>query len=112
MEITVTQQGKVTIIAFVGAADATEADKIGATLDTQIKSGYTRLVADLSQLEFINSAGLRAFVQALKDSNRKGGDFRLASLQPRFVKVLEITGFTSLFKRYPTVAAAVASFGA
>lgn len=112
MEFTVSQQGKVTVISLVGSIDASEADKFSGALDAQIKGGYTRLVADLSQLEFINSTGLRALVQALKDANRRGGDLRLASVQPRFLKVLEITGFTSLFKRYPTVAAAVASYAA
>jgi anti-anti-sigma factor len=112
MEITVTQQGKVTVIAMVGAVDTLDVDQIRTALDTQVRDGKTRLVADVGQVEYINSAGLRAMVQTLKDTTRRGGDFRLAKVGPRIQRALDITGLTSLFKVYPDVEAAVASFAA
>jgi len=112
MEITITQRGKVTVIALVGAIDALDVDQVRTALDTQVRDGKMRLVADVSQVEYINSAGLRAMVQTLKDTTRRGGDFRLANVGARIHKALDITGLTSLFKVYPDVDAAVASFAA
>ncbi len=111
MNITVAERRGVTIIAVIGAIDAPDVETLSTVLAALVKEGKTRLVADASQLEYINSSGLRALVQTLKDTTRKRGDFRLASVQPNFRRVLEITGFTSAFKAYPDVEAAVASFG-
>ena len=110
MDITVTQQGNVTVVALAGAMDVSEAEKASGVLNAQLRDGRTRLVADATQLEFVSSTGLRVFVQTLKEANRRGGDFRLAGARPNLHKVLEITGLTSLFKFYPDVNAAVASF--
>ncbi|HLF26653.1 MAG TPA: STAS domain-containing protein [Anaerolineae bacterium] len=112
MDVAVTQQGKVTVVSFTGALDAAVAEMVGSSLDAQVRSGNTRLVADVGQVGYVSSAGLRALVRTLKDTNRKGGDFRLANVQASLQRSLEITGLTSLFKTYPSVEAAVASFAA
>lgn len=111
MDITVAERRGVTIIAVVGAIDASNVETLSTVLTALVKEGKTRLVADASQLEYMNSSGLRVLVQTLKDARRKNGDFRLANAQSNFKRVLEITGFTSTFKVYPDVEAAVASFG-
>ena len=48
----------------------------------------------------------------LKDARRQGGDFRLAGVQPPVLRVLELSGFTSILKLYGDVDEAVASFHA
>ncbi len=111
MNITAAERRGVTIIAVVGAIDASNVETLSTVLTALVKEGKTRLVADASQLEYMNSSGLRVLVQTLKDARRKNGDFRLANAQSNFKRVLEITGFTSTFKVYPDVEAAVASFG-
>jgi anti-sigma B factor antagonist len=110
MNITVAERRGVTIISVIGAIDAADVETVSTVLDALVKEGRTRLVADASQLEYINSSGLRALVKTLKDTTRNNGDFRLANVQSNFRRVLEITGFTSAFKAYPDVEAAVASF--
>ena len=112
MEITVAQQGSVAVVSLIGVVDALAAEQVGNALSAQVKDGKTRLVADFSRVDTINSVGLRALVQTQKDIHRKGGDFRLAGIRPSVRKALEITGLTSLFKVYPDVEAAVASFAA
>jgi len=110
MDIHVSQHGKAVVISIAGAIDALEVGRVSTILSTELKNGNTRLVADLARVDYMNSAGLRSFVQTLKECTRRGGDFRLAGLHPNIRKTLEITGFVGLFKSYPDVAAAVASF--
>lgn len=68
------------------------------------------MVADLSQVDFISSAGLRAVMSATKDTRKQGGDFRLAAPRPGVAKVLRISGFISILKTFSTVAEATGSF--
>ncbi len=49
-----------------------------------------RLVFDLSQLDYLSSAGIRCFVRARKAVEPRGGRVALVNPQPAVRKVLEI----------------------
>ncbi|MEW6405846.1 MAG: STAS domain-containing protein [Chloroflexota bacterium] len=76
----------------------------------QIESNQLRLVANLSQVEYLSSAGLRVLLSALKSARQRGGDLYLARLQENVRQVLDLAGFTSIFKIFPTVEDAVDAF--
>jgi anti-anti-sigma factor len=65
---------------------------------------------DLARLDFTSSAGLRVILSAAKEARQRGGDLRVAAVQPNVNKVFELSGFTSILKFYPDTAAAVSSF--
>jgi anti-sigma B factor antagonist len=68
-------------------------------------------VADLNDLEFISSAGLRVLISILKDCQRYNrGDLRLVNVPQRIIDVLEMAGLDALFKMYTNVTEAVGSF--
>ena len=46
----------------------------------------------------------------MKETRQRGGDLRLAAVQPDVRRVLELAGFTSILKVYANVEEAVASF--
>ena len=110
MEITVLQDGNVTIVSAVGSLDALTAEAFSAALIQEVGQGNPRLVANLAGVDYASSAGLRAILTALKDARSNDGDLRLAEVTPTVNKVLELSGFTSILKVFPDVAAAVASF--
>lgn len=111
MDITAEQIDQTTVVSIAGSIDALTAGEVTNFLSAQIGSGRTQLVGDLSRVEFMSSAGLRAILAALKDSRQHGGDLRLAAAQPGVDKVLKMSGFTSILKTYPSVDEAVTSFG-
>jgi anti-sigma B factor antagonist len=111
MEIKVEQRGKVTIVIAIGDIDALTAKEVAAFLDSQLREGENQLIADLSQVGYMSSAGLRALLATLKEARHGGGDFRLAAAQDNVRQVLEMSGFTGIFQVFPTVEEAVASFG-
>ena len=111
MEIKVEQRDKVTIVTPIGDIDALTAKEVAAFLDSQLREGENQLVADLSQVGYMSSAGLRALLATLKEARHRGGDFRLAAAQDSVRQVLEMSGFTGIFQVFPTVEAAVTSFG-
>lgn len=112
MQISISQQGDVTIVAVAGSLDALTADTLTTALHEQVHAGHTRLVASFAELEYTSSAGLRVLLATLKETRQRGGDLRLAAVQERVQRVLGLSGFTSILKCFPDVPSAVASFPA
>ena len=110
MKITAEHRGPVTIVAIEGSVDALTAGEAAAFLSARIQAGAHRLVADLSLIEYMSSAGLRVFLAAFKEARQAGGDLRLAAAQDNVQRMLNTAGFTSILKFYADVDAAVASF--
>ncbi|MDM0021478.1 STAS domain-containing protein [Variovorax saccharolyticus] len=111
MQIDITP-GDVTVAAISGSVDSLTAEQLMQTLGKAVSDNQVRLVADFSAVVYTSSAGLRALLATLKDARRQGGDFRLAGVQPAVLRVLELSGFTSILKLYGDVGSAVASFDA
>jgi len=111
MEVKVEQREEVTIVIPIGDIDALTAKEVAAFLDSQLGEGANQLVANLSQVGYMSSAGLRALLATLKEARHREGDFRLAAAQDNVRQVLEMSGFTGIFQVFPTVDEAVASFG-
>jgi anti-sigma B factor antagonist len=110
MEINVGQIGNVTVLSFVGNIDAFTGQEITERINESIFDGNIKLVADFAGVDFTSSAGLRVMLGAVKETRAKGGDFRLAAAQPGVMKVLKLSGFTSIIKTFDDVPAAVASY--
>lgn len=112
MEFETTTQDDVTVVSISGSIDALTAESVLNALLEPITSGETRLVTDLSGVDYTSSAGLRVILAAQKEIRQKGGDLRLAGAQPMVQRQLELTRFTSIIKIYDDAGTAVASFGA
>ncbi len=79
-------------------------------IDERISSGEKHLVLDLSKVEFMSSAGLRAILGALKETRQQGGDLYLAGAKAGVERVLKMSGFPKILKTYDSVDEAVAQF--
>ena len=110
MEIKDRQFDDVTVLSLSGSIDAMTAPKITEFIQTQIGRGNTKLVADLSGVDYTSSAGLRVLLGAIKETRAQSGDLRLAGIQPDVQKVLNLSGFTNILKTFDNTDAAVASY--
>lgn len=110
MEINVSELRRVALIEVSGRIDSSNANEFGEALNGEIDAGRNQLVLDLSQVEYMSSAGLREMVTALKKVKRGSGDLRLAAPSERVEEVLELAGLDSIFQIYPTQVEAVGSF--
>lgn len=110
MEIQTSELKRVTLFEISGRIDSTNASELGEALNAAIDAGRTQVVLDLSNVEYMSSAGLRELVTALKKVKRGTGDLRLASPSPRVMEVLELAGLDSIFEIYPNQVEAVGSF--
>lgn len=79
-------------IALAGRLDSTTAPELDATLDRVLAepSAAARVVFELSQLEYLSSAGIRCFIRARKVVEPRGGKVAVVNPQPSVRKVLDI----------------------
>lgn len=110
MEVTVQEYNRVDLVKVVGRVDSSTAPQLGEALNTQFDAGTNNLVLDLSEVEYMSSAGLREMVAALKRAKQGGGDLRLCTPSERVVEVLDLAGLDSIFQVFDDQVAAVGSF--
>lgn len=110
MEIRIESTERSSIVTIEGSVDGLTAETLLTTLRTYVEEGHVRLVADLSRVAYTSSAGLRAILATVKEARARGGDLRLADVNPNVRRVLELSGFTQILKLFDGVPAAVASF--
>lgn len=110
MEIQMSRSGSITVVGIRGSVDGLTADDLMRTFSDRVTEGSVQLVADCSALDYTSSAGLRSLLGAVKLARQHGGDLRLAAIQTQVLRVLDLSGFTSILKYYPDVQSAVTSF--
>lgn len=93
MEIRESKEGNRTVLRIVGRLDTATAPDLDSNIrSNQIADG---LVLDLSELEYISSAGLRVLLAANKLMANHGG-MSVRNVQDMVMEVLEATGFTDV----------------
>lgn len=110
MKIMVSEMKRATLLEISGHVDSSNASQLGDALNQQIDAGHHHLIADLSGIEFLSSAGIRELVSAYKRVRAANGDLRLCSLSPRAREVMEITGLDAQFRIFPSQVEAVGSY--
>ncbi|MBK8047425.1 MAG: STAS domain-containing protein [Anaerolineales bacterium] len=79
--------------------DAFSAPKMRAELDRLWESGVTNYVIDLSEMPFMDSAGMAVLVSLLRRCRQSGGSVKLVA--PKFEPVrrtLQLTQFDRIFE--------------
>jgi len=71
------------------------------------EGGHIHLLLDLSAMPYIDSSGIGAIVDALRQAKKVGGDAKLVSPSPFAAKTFKMVGILSLFKVYDSEAEAV-----
>jgi anti-anti-sigma factor len=100
----------VTVLVPAGRLDTQGAVGLNAALQQAMSEGRHRIVVDMSQVQYINSAGLRTLVDALIRNRRENGDVKLVALDQNVAHAFHTIGFDRLFAIYDTLEAALADF--
>jgi anti-anti-sigma factor len=100
-------QGAV-IVSAAGRVDLPTAEAFKDALLAAVAVADSAVVSDLSDLEYISSAGLRSLVVASKAAKDKGVGFGVAGLRPLVLEVFTITRLHVVFALFPTAREAVA----
>jgi anti-sigma B factor antagonist len=111
MEITAKQFKNCDMLVVSGRIDSSTAPQFTEALEGVTGSGRYKIVLDMTDLEYMSSAGFRALLSSQRDCKRYNrGEVVLASVPERVQEALELAGFTELFKTFPETVEAVGSF--
>ncbi|MFQ5436663.1 MAG: STAS domain-containing protein [Anaerolineae bacterium] len=110
LSITVESMKRVDLLRVSGRVDSSNASDLDGNLKELTGNGRHNIVLELSQVDYMSSAGLRALVSANKVCQRNGGDVRIASPSERVAEVLDLAGLNELFQVFPDDTRAVGSF--
>ena len=73
--------------------------------------GRAALLLDMSQVDYVSSAGLRVLVLAAKRAKSRGIPIALCGIQDHLRELLDISDLLDFFGLHPTVAAAIEAAG-
>jgi len=108
MEITVKEFEQVKLITINGRLDSVEAPRLTQALEAANQRGKYKIVVDMSQLEYMSSAGFRALADAQRTSKRHNrGEVLLVQVPSNIRDALEMVGFAGYFHTFDDVTSAL-----
>jgi len=97
-------KGKITL----GEGDELLKDKVNSL----VNQGHRKIVLNLADVPYIDSAGLGEIVRTYTTVSRQGGSLKLLNLTKRITDLLSITKLLTVFETFETEDEAVRSFSA
>lgn len=98
MELIDSTDGAVTILSVKGRLDSVTAPILDGSLSGMLAAPGRRLLVDLSQLEYISSAGFRILLLAAKRADENGGQIALCGVSGKVRQLFDLGGFLDLFR--------------
>ena len=87
-----------TIVTIRGEIDLYTAPRLHSELGAVLVDGTpTRVVIDMSGVEFCDSTGMNVLLSCLRRVRERGGELEIASPKPAVRKILQVTGLDSVF---------------
>jgi anti-anti-sigma factor len=109
MDIAQVRDGDVVIVQLKGRFDSSAAQFAEIRLSGALLDHPPRLALDMSELDYISSAGLRALLVLAKKVQQANGKVVLFGLVPNVREVFAVSGFDTIFSIQPDPASAVAA---
>ena len=90
-----------TTISLGGDLDMATAPRLQQEIADLLTTGRQRILVELNQLAFCDSAGLNAFVRADKHCSARGGWLRLVGAHGHVARVMELSGVDQVLAYHP-----------
>lgn len=100
----------ITIFDIEGRIDSTGAVELDSVLQQAAAAGKHKIIVDMADVQYINSAGLRTLADVLTQCRAHRGELRLVALNPKVERVFKIIGFDRFFETYEAVEDALVGF--
>jgi anti-anti-sigma factor len=108
MEITTKGYEPIELITIKGRVDSIEAAGLTSALRAAHQRGRRTIVVDMSQVEYMSSAGFRALGDAQRNLKRQqSGEVILAEVPAQIREALDLVGFTEYFHIMDTLSSAL-----
>jgi anti-anti-sigma factor len=88
----------VPVVRVFGRLDTSLTDELEEVLNGLVATERPKLIVDLAETTYCNSAGLRTLVTAWRHAHQKGGDVILVNLNERVQEIFAMVGFDKIFR--------------
>ncbi len=92
----------VVIFRIKGDIDAYSSPSLKDKIVKEIEGGTKKLVLNLTNVDYIDSAGLGVLVALLKRIKKEQGVLRIAGLKPNILKIFQLTRLNQIFDIFNT----------
>ncbi len=104
--------GDVSVVDMSGKITLGEGNQILRDIVRElVRTGRKKIVLNLADVEYIDSAGIGELVGSHTSVRRAGGQMKIAGPAKRVQDMLKMTSLTSVFDIHPDEASAIKSFG-
>ncbi len=111
MQIEERRSGDVMILDLTGKLTIGEGDELlKDKINSVLHQGHKKLLLNLANVPYVDSAGLGQMVSTLHSVNRQGGKLKLLNLTSRIEDLLSITKLLTVFDSFDDEREALASF--
>jgi anti-sigma B factor antagonist len=111
MHVETRKSGEIVILDLKGRLTAGLGDQIlRESVDELLAEGWKRILLNLSEVSFLDSAGLGELVAGLKTAKRFGAELKLLNVGARVQSSLYMSRLLPVFEIYASEAEALAHF--
>jgi anti-sigma B factor antagonist len=113
MQIAERAVGDVVIVDIKGRITLGEGDELlKDKVNTLVNQGKKKIILNLADVPYVDSAGLGEIVRTYTTVSRQGGSLKLLNLTKRITDLLSITKLLTVFETFDTEKEAITSFSA
>ena len=113
MQIEERAVGDVVVLDLKGKITLGEGDELLKNkVNSLVNQGHKKIVLNLADVPYIDSAGLGEVVRTYTTVSRQGGSLKLLNLTKRITDLLSITKLLTVFETFDSENEAVRSFSA
>jgi anti-sigma B factor antagonist len=113
MQIDQRAVGDVMVLDLKGRITMGEGDELlKDKVNSLVNQGHKKIVLNLADVPYIDSAGLGEIVRTYTTVSRQGGSLKLLNLTKRITDLLSITKLLTVFETFDSENEAVRSFSA
>lgn len=91
------------VLSVRGEVDLYTSPQLREAIDRGVGESASRVLVDLTAVNFMDSSGLGVLVGSLKRSRERGGELALVCTEGSVLKVLTITGLDRVFPIHASV---------
>jgi anti-sigma B factor antagonist len=92
LRVSVAQTDDESVVSVAGELDMSTAERLAEAVNAELREGRSRIVVDLSELDFCDSLGLGTLVVLSRSARNQQAYLVLRNPSPFFVRMLDVTG--------------------
>ena len=98
LEIELKGTNRIALLELSGQIDSYTSEEITKIIEAHVDKGNFKVIVDLNKVDYLDSSGLSALINAKIKLSKRQGDLRLVGLKGKAKEVFELAGLLDMFE--------------